>query len=873
MLLAALPIVAFASPAAVGPTPLKEAFKDHFPVGAAINRTHATSLSDETRRTAQQIEQEVALIKAQFNQITSENDMKWERIHPREGAAGYDFGPADAFVAFGEKHKLQLVGHTLVWHNQTPDWVFAGAIPPPESANSSGKIEQGNMRPVYAGPRASRAEMLERMREHIHTVVGRYKGKVKIWDVVNEALAGGGPENVLRNSLWLQIIGPDYLAKAFHYAHEADPDAILRYNDYGLEDPVKLQKFVTLIKSLQEQKVPLHAIGTQAHLNVTTGTFEKIDRSLTELAKLGLPIHITELDINAAEGGQQSTDAEVSANAAATQGGLVAAADERLTRAYEGVFRAIMKHRDVVKMVTFWGVNDAVSWRRAGNPLLFDGNNQPKPAFAAVLRTATATPLVSHDLTKLHDATRVLVNPHKGWYHHFPDNHPDKYKIAKDADLLEFPGMDHLYIRLAWSYLEPKEGQFDWAVIDRIIEKWTAHGLGISLRISCKEATTDRIEQQFATPHWVMEAGAKGGHYWMGKPAGPEAPWEVDYGDAIFIAKLDKFLAAFAARYDGKPWLRYVDIGSIGDWGEGNTWAGSRKALPYAVRKEHIDLYLKYFKHAQLVISDDFVHALKDLGEREKLRQYILANAITYRDDSILVNGVFSDSGAGDRFTVRSPGLFADVYRLTPTVLELEHYGEVKEFGNWDARPGSPAAQFGKGMRGPDFFRGALELMHATYIGYHGDAREWLTENPELTKELLNRCGYWLFPMSLGLPSAVSAGSVTPCAVTFDNRGVAPPYHPYELRLRLSGGGRSWVVIVGRTDRSWLPGAPVTVRNQLTLPTDFTNGRYAVSLGLFDCSSGQDRPVELALQATVRELDGYYRVADIEVSSAANPQP
>ena len=102
------------------------------------------------------------------------------------------------------------------------------------------------------------------------------------------------------------------------------------------------------------------------------------------------------------------------------------------------------------------------------------------------------------------------MNPHKGWYHHYPDNHIDKYQIARDADLLEFPGMDHLYIRLAWAYLEPKEGQFDWAVIDRIIEKWTAHGLGIAFRISCKETSTDRIEQQFATPRWVMEAGAQG---------------------------------------------------------------------------------------------------------------------------------------------------------------------------------------------------------------------------------------------------------------------------------------------------------------------------------------------------------------------------
>jgi GH35 family endo-1,4-beta-xylanase len=850
------------------PTLLKEAFQEHFLVGAAINRSHATGHATG-RRTAEQVEAEIALIKAQFNQITAENDMKWERIHPRPGKEGYDFGPADAFVEFGEKHRQYLVGHTLVWHHQTPDWVFAGTIPPPATAAPSGKRQPGQMRPAYAGPRASRDELLGRMRDHIRTVVGRYKGKIRVWDVVNEALADGGPEKLLRDSLWLQIIGPDYLAKAFQYAHEADPGAILRYNDYGLEDPVKARKLVALISSLREQGVPIHAIGTQAHLNVSTATLERLDRSLTELARLGLPIHVTELDINGAQGGQRSTGAELTANAAATQGGLVAGADNRLTRAYEEVFRAFLQHRDVVKLVTFWGVNDAVSWRRDGHPLLFDSHNRPKPAVAAVLRLAAASPgppRVVHDLTARHDATRVLVNPHKGWYHHFPDNHPDKYRIARDADLLEFPGMDHLYIRLAWSYLEPREGQFDWAVIDRLITKWTAHGLGIAFRISCKETSTDRPEQQYATPRWVLEAGARGGHYRAGQPAGPEAPWEPVWDDPVFLEKLERFLAAFAARYDGQPWLRYLDIGSIGDWGEGHCWAGSRQELSFAVRKRHVDLHLQHFRRTPLVISDDYVHALKDPAERSALHQEILARGISYRDDSIMVNGYFA--GTSDRCTVRSPEFFAEAHRHTPTVLELEHYGKVKQLGNWEARTGSEAAKFGRGKTGPDFFRGALELLHATYLGYHGDAREWLTDNPALTRELLNRCGYWLFPLSLALPPTLVAGTVAPLRVTIDNRGVAPPYHPYELRVKLAAEAASWVGGVGRASRSWLPGAPIVVEHPLALPADLRPGRYTVSLGLFDVSPGRERTVELALRADLRDSAGFYRVAEFEVGPA-----
>jgi len=225
------------------------------------------------------------------------------------------------------------------------------------------------------------------MREHIHTVVGRYKGKVKTWDVVNEAIADGGGTNILRNSLWLQIIGPDFIAKAFQYAHEADPDAILRYNDYGLENPAKRKKLITLIKSLQAQKVPVHAIGSQAHLNVSI-IFDTMDQSLTEIATLGPPIHITELDVNSAAGGQRGFGADIANNATTTQGGLVNDADKKLADAYAGIFRAFLKHRDSVKMVTFWGVNDANSWRAQGKPLLFDGNGQPKPAFEAVIAEA-----------------------------------------------------------------------------------------------------------------------------------------------------------------------------------------------------------------------------------------------------------------------------------------------------------------------------------------------------------------------------------------------------------------------------------------------------------------------------------------------------
>ena len=380
---------------------LKETFKDHFLVGTAVNRSMVTGDAG-FRRSAEQSARDVALVKEEFNQISPENDLKWQLVHPREGKDGFDFRPADAFVNFGLSNKMTVVGHTLVWHSQTPNWVFAGTNPAPASATNAAPAAANTNAPGpgrsgrggfgggfggYTGPRASRDELLGRMSNHIHTVVSRYKGRVKVWDVVNEALADSGGTNVLRNSLWLQIIGPDFIAKAFEYAHEADPDAILRYNDYGLENPAKRKKLITLIKSLQAQKVPVHAIGSQAHINVST-SFDTMDQSLTEIATLGLPIHITELDVNSAAGGQRGFGADIANNAATTQGGLVSDADKKLADAYAGIFRAFLKHRDSVKMVTFWGANDANSWRAQGKPLLFDGNSQPKPAFNAVIAEA-----------------------------------------------------------------------------------------------------------------------------------------------------------------------------------------------------------------------------------------------------------------------------------------------------------------------------------------------------------------------------------------------------------------------------------------------------------------------------------------------------
>lgn len=349
------------------PATLKDAFRRDFPIGVAVNERQFTGQDTNG----------VAIIVSQFDSISPENVLKWESVHPRPGTNGYDFAAADAYVAFGEKYHLLIVGHTLVWHGQTPRWVF----------------QDENGRPLQGTNAADRALLLQRLHDHIMTVVGRYKGRIKIWDVVNEALADGGSPastNLLRQrSPWVRILGPEFIVKAFEWAHEADPDAILRYNDYSIENEPKRKRLIALIKMLQAQHVPVMAIGSQTHANLTWPGLELEDAALTDIAKLGLPIHITELDVNASTAGQRSQSADISQNAKAGGGGVVDAANQKLADQYSNLFHVFLKHRKDIQLVTFWGVTDRDSWRSFGNPLLFDREGKPKKAFQAVIETAS----------------------------------------------------------------------------------------------------------------------------------------------------------------------------------------------------------------------------------------------------------------------------------------------------------------------------------------------------------------------------------------------------------------------------------------------------------------------------------------------------
>lgn len=352
------------------PRALKTAYQDDFLVGAAVN--------EAITRGEDPASAEVLL--QHFNSITAENVMKAEVISPSRGI--YNFAPADAFVEFGQRHGLHMVGHTLVWHNQTPAWFFV---------DEAGK------------PNAPEAQ-IERMRQHIEAVAGRYAGRVQAWDVVNEVIDDDGS---YRPTSWVNSVGDgDTLVRhAFQFASQYAPDTELYYNDFNAWRPAKRDGIVRMVKMLQEHGIRIDGIGIQGHWGLNFPKREYIQAAIDAYANLGLKVMITELDVDVlplTREGQiigtgmahpQFQLEEFRAYLNPYQQGLPASVQQQLTARYQDLFELFYENRDKIDRVTLWGVHDGMSWKndypvpgRTNFPLLFDRERQPKPAVDAVLQ-------------------------------------------------------------------------------------------------------------------------------------------------------------------------------------------------------------------------------------------------------------------------------------------------------------------------------------------------------------------------------------------------------------------------------------------------------------------------------------------------------
>jgi endo-1,4-beta-xylanase len=312
-----------------------------------------------------------ALVPRHFNSLTPENELKWERVHPEPDR--YDFGAADRAVAFGEKHGMAVIGHVLLWHQQTPDWVFAGEDEKP----------------------LGRETALRRLRAHIHAVAGRYRGRIKGWDVVNEAVNDDG---TMRQTPWLEAIGEDYVARAFEYAREADPEAELYYNDYNVWKPEKRATILKLVAGLRKEGLRVDGVGAQGHWLLGDPSLDQIESMIADIAEAGFQVPITELDVDPLPRDERMYGADLALKTQMREDtniyadGLPADVQQELAERYGGIFRLFVAHRESIPRVTFWALTDADTWLngfpipgRVNHPMLWDREGRPKPAFDAVL--------------------------------------------------------------------------------------------------------------------------------------------------------------------------------------------------------------------------------------------------------------------------------------------------------------------------------------------------------------------------------------------------------------------------------------------------------------------------------------------------------
>jgi len=333
---------------------LKDAYAEQFYIGTALNLKQIWEKSPAANK----------VVESQFNSIVAENCMKSENIQPREGE--FHFKDADQFVAYGEKHNMHMVGHTLIWHSQAPRWFFSD--------------KDGND--------VSREVLIDRMRNHIHTVVKRYKGRIDGWDVVNEAILDNGE---YRRSKFYEIIGEDFIPLAFQFAHEADPDAELYYNDYSTAIPAKRAGIVQVAKKIKDAGIRIDGLGMQEHHGLSHASLEETEKTIKEFADLGLNVMVTEMDISVLPHPSRNLGAELTDTTAYIKSldpykdNLPEDKMNELGKRYSDFFELYLKYKDKISRVTLWGVGDADSWKngwpiegRTDYPLLFDRNYEPK---------------------------------------------------------------------------------------------------------------------------------------------------------------------------------------------------------------------------------------------------------------------------------------------------------------------------------------------------------------------------------------------------------------------------------------------------------------------------------------------------------------
>ena len=477
-------------------------------------------------------------------------------------------------------------------------------------------------------------------------------------------------------------------------------------------------------------------------------------------------------------------------------------------------------------------------------------------AGAALVLAAAARAGETTVTVRPEDHGKALVNPSMGWTLHFYSNLLSNYgsKLAASDTIEDFPGVSVVYLRLPWSFLEPAEGKFDWSVVDTPAQRWIARGRRVAFRITCCESW-----MRYATPKWVADAGAKGYDFTPGKGAREGGQyWEPDYGDKVFLAKLDAFLAVLARRYDGNPNVAFVDIGSYGVWGEGHTWASTKKPFPLAVLKKHVDLHARHFRKTLLAISDDFAGPATP-GAHLPITDYAMSKGVTLRDDSICVQ-------PPPRSWYHAE-LAQAFWPKRPVILEHEHYGGSVQRKAWG--DGSLLAK-------------AVEDYHASYLSIHWWPREFLRANRSTIDRINRRLGYRLQLRRASWPRKVRLGQAFAVTMQWANAGVAPCYpggHP-AVTLKDDRGGIVSVHVAEPFDvRRLKPAAPgrapvetvtlrcVVARTHADGTRRFARAAQPASCGVYLSVGRRDGTPTIALPHAGDDGQRRYRLGEIALGA------
>jgi hypothetical protein len=396
-----------------------------------------------------------------------------------------------------------------------------------------------------------------------------------------------------------------------------------------------------------------------------------------------------------------------------------------------------------------------------------------------------------------------------------------------------------------WSDIELQKDMYDWSYVDAIMDEWGEKGYRFAFRVCCYEGDP---ALPYATPQWLRKMGCGGAD--ISFRGTRDTAWEPDYGDPLFLERLEAFVQQYAEKFDGHPAAEYVDWGSYGTWGEGHTWMGSQRTWPVSVLKRHVDIHAQHFRKTPVLMNDDIISVRKEGSDEEKwdLMNYCRTRGLGIRDDSVCVAGV---AAASSYDSLRAPWLFDLFWEQAPVDIECEHFQNIRPEVMKDGFP----------------FLAAVERTHATYAGFHGYPRQWLEGHRYLTEYVANRLGYWYFLEGLDLPPESVANAPVCMDLYWRNAGFARAYRRFSLRLRLENASTGQVYdleLLEIDNRRWVPGELCRERVKVALP-EMPAGAYKVKIRMYEPSGAEETVIHLAVREECLDADGYVELGILRV--------